>query len=385
MKTPYDGNSVYTATANQEPLSGNRSFSPLALHKASGISGVSTAGLSAEPIVAGDGRINAENMLAFMNNIGTMMTAASQGLLTEQKATAAATLQEKVQSKAALASALRSDDKATQEALAEVVGDIVYESLGRSGFSRKFLQTKPLAFGDIHRIPVVRHDVMAFYSSDNADVPASQIRQSTIQPTPFTVNARVLIDILELAIAPIDLLDIKYNQALEQILVGEDRVFKKYADTAATAYNQMVYFNTLTPTVLSSIANQVEVQGGIPLGGSLISADIWNDVRAESEFQQFYSPIEKHEIVLTGKLGTLMGMDLVTDGFRIQNLKVLDPGAVYVFGIPDTLGVIGQYDQLKVTAIDQAVLGSTKKGWMLTNVVDMAFANARACARAQRL
>lgn len=385
MKTPYDGNQIFTATANQEPLSGNRKFSALEAHKQSGVHGVSTAGLSAEPFVGSDGNVNGSTVRDFMKNLGAMMTAASQGLVTEQHATAKAELAAKAEQKSALAGALRSDDVATQTALAEVIGDQIFETLGRSGFSRKFLQTKPLAYGDVHRIPVIRPDVVAYYSSDNAEVPASQIRQNYILPTPFTVNARVLIDILELATSPVDLLDVKYNQALERILVGEDRYFKKYADIASTGYNEQVYFSTLTPTVLSSIRNQIDTQGGIPVGGSLVSADIWADIASESEFQNFYSPIEKHEIVLTGRLGTLMGMDLVTDGFRIPNLKVLDQGSVYVFGIPDTLGVIGQYDQLKVTAIDQAVLGSTKKGWMLTNVIDMAFANARAVVRGQRI
>lgn len=385
MKTPYDGNSTFISTANQEPLSGNHSFSPYGVLKQSGAHGVSTAGLSQEPIVGSNGNINGYDMADFMKNLGTMMSIAAAGGIQEQRASASAELRAKAEKKTALASALRSDDRETQQALAEVIGEQVYETLGRSGFARKFLQTKPLAYGDVHRIPVITPDVMAYTSSDNADVPASQIRQKVILPTPFEVNARVLIGLLELATSPVDLLDIKYNQALEQILVGEDRRFKQMADIASTGYNEQVFFSTLTPTVLASIQAQIDTQGGIPLGGLLISSDIWTDIKSESEFQNFYSPIEKHEIVLTGRLGTLMGTDIVTDGFRIQNLKVLDQGSVYVFGIPDTLGVIGQYDQLKVTAIDQAVIGQNKKGWALTNIIDLTFANARAVVRGQRI
>ena len=80
-----------------------------------------------------------------------------------------------------------------------------------------------------------------------------------------------------------------------------------------------------------------------------------------------------------------MGLDLVTDGFRIPNLKVLDQGSVYVFGIPDTLGQIGQYDQMSVAAVDQATIGVFKKGWFLNNIIDMTFANARACVKGQRI
>jgi hypothetical protein len=381
MKTPYDGQ--FVTTANAEPLAGNSNFSPYGLAKSAG---KATAGLSHEPIVGSNGSINGFNMADFMKNMGALMAAASSGqVVEEQKAHARATLQEKLGKKEALASAINSNDTATQQALAEVVGDTVYETLGRSGFARKFMTIKPLARTETHRVPVVTPDVTSFISTENSDIPSSQIRQNVLYPKPFVTSARVLIDILELMISPVDLLDIKYNQALEQILVGEDRSFLKFVEVAAPVHNEPVYFTTLTPTVLASVRNQIDTQGGIPVGGMLMAADIWADIISESEFQNFYSPVEKHEIVLTGRLGTLMGMDIVTDGFRIPNLKVLPQGGLYVFGIPDTLGQIGQYEQMQVTAIDQGVIGVNKKGWLLNNVIDMCVGNARAVVKAARI
>lgn len=381
MKTPYDGQ--FVTTANAEPLAGNSNFSPYGLAKSAG---KATAGLSREPIVGSNGSINGFNMADFMKNMGALMAAASSGqVVEEQKAHARATLQEKLGKKEALASAINSSDTATQQALAEVVGDTVYETLGRSGFARKFMTIKPLARTETHRVPVVTPDVTSFISTENSDIPASQIRQNVLYPKPFVTSARVLIDILELMISPVDLLDIKYNQALEQVLVGEDRAFLKFVEAAAPVHNEPVYFTTLTPTVLASVRNQIDTQGGIPVGGMLMAADIWADIISESEFQNFYSPVEKHEIVLTGRLGTLMGMDIVTDGFRIPNLKVLPQGGLYVFGIPDTLGQIGQYEQMQVTAIDQGVIGVNKKGWLLNNVIDMCVGNARAVVKAARI
>jgi hypothetical protein len=384
MQTPYDGTSVFTAKANGEALSGNRSFSAFGMAAASG-TGMAKAHLSAEPLVGSNGDVNGYSVQDFMKNLGHLLTAGSSGLIQEHKAIAHVELQERAEKRAALASALKSTDAATQQALAEVIGEQVYVTLGRSGFARKFLTVKPLAFGDVHRIPVIQPDVLSYFSSENSDVPSSQIRQPVVVPTPFQLGARVLIDIMELAVAPVDLLDIKYNQALEQMLVGEDRQFIKYANIASSGYNEQVLFSTLTPTVLASIRNQIDTQGGIPVGGALISADIWADIISESEFQNFYSPVEKHEIVLTGRLGTIMGLDLVTDGFRIPNLKVLPQGTVYVFGIPDTLGQIGQYDQMQVTAIDQGVIGINKRGWNLVNIIDLSIVNARAVVLGSRI
>lgn len=382
MQTPYDG-STFLATANQEPLSGNRSFSPYGLAVRSGATASSR--LSQEPLIGSNGEFNAGSRKEVMQAIATLMGAASRGEVKEVVASEKANLQAKLERKQALASTMLSTDAATQTALAEVVGESVYETLGRAGFARKFLQTAPLQQGDFHRVPVITPDITTFYSTENINVPASQIRGKVVEPKPFVISNNVLIDNLELTISPVDLLDIKYNQALEQQLRGEDIYLTKLLDLSASEYNEPVYFSTLTPTVLASLRNQIDTQGGIPVGGLLLAADLWADIISDSEFQNFYSPIEKHEIVLTGRLGTLMGMDIVTDGFRIKNLQVLKPGSSYVLGIPDLLGVVGQYGELTVTAIDRRVVGESKRGWFIENTIDMTVLNSRAVVKGQRL
>jgi hypothetical protein len=322
MRTPYDG--TFLATANHEPLAGNKSFSPFGL---AAKQGRAHAGLSQEPLVGSNGEFNAGNRKEVMQAIATLMGASARGEVTTAAASVKQANADRLEQRAALASTMMSTDTATQQALAEVVGEGVYETLGRAGFARKFLQTAPLAQGDYHRIPVIQPDVTVFYSTENINVPATQIRGKVVTPKPFVLSNNVLIDNLELTISPVDLLDIKYNQALEQQLVGEDRYFTNLLDLASGEYNEPVYFSTLTPTVLASLRNQIDTQGGIPVGGLLLAADLWADIISDSEFQNFYSPIEKHEIVLTGRLGTLMGMDIVTDGFRIKNLQVLKPGS----------------------------------------------------------
>lgn len=383
MRTPYDGaKSTFVATANHEPLAGNKSFSPFGI---AAKQGRAHAGLSHEPLVGSNGEFNAGNRKEVMQAIATLMGAASRGEVKEVTASVKQEHAAKLERRQALASTMLSTDAGAQQALAEVVGESVYETLGRAGFARKFLQTAPLAQGDFHRIPVISPDVTVFFSTENINVPAQQIRQKVVEPRPFVLSNNVLIDNLELTISPVDLLDIKYNQALEQQLVGEDRYLTGLFDLAASEYNEPVYFSTLTPTVLASLRNQIDVQGGIPVGGLLVAADLWADIISDSEFQNFYSPIEKHEIVMTGRLGTLMGMDIVTDGFRIKNLQVLQPGTAYVLGIPDLLGVIGQYGEMSVTAIDRRVVGESTRGWFIENTIDMTVLNSRAVVKGQRL
>lgn len=377
MQTPYDGSSVFVSTANMEPLAGNRGFSPAGL--------LGTTKASAMPVVAADGSINAANNAEMMKNMLLLMAQASAGGIQEVRASAKQDINQKLEKRQALAAAMHSRDKDTQEALAEVMGEMVFETLGRAGFSRKFLTVKPITPGAVHQIPVIVPDVTAIFSTENLNAPASQIRGKVIQPKPFSIDVNVLIDEMEIATSPVDLLDLKYNQALEQGLVGEDRVFVRLADAASKVHNTPVFFDTLSPTILASVRTQMDTQGGIPVGGMLISADIWADIIAETEFQNTYSPIEKHEIVLSGRLGQLMGMDIVTDGFRIPNLKVLGQGTLYVFGVPDTLGEIGQYGQMTATAVDRKTVGEAKRGWFLQNIMDMTIANSRAVVKAQRI
>jgi hypothetical protein len=42
-----------------------------------------------------------------------------------------------------------------------------------------------------------------------------------------------------------------------------------------------------------------------------------SDTRAtqETDFSSWFDPVHKHELVLEGKLGTILGMEILTDGF----------------------------------------------------------------------
>jgi hypothetical protein len=76
MQTPYDG-STFLATANQEPLSGNRSFSPYGLAVRSGATASSR--YSQEPLIGSNGEFNAGSRKEVMQAIATLMGAAWRG------------------------------------------------------------------------------------------------------------------------------------------------------------------------------------------------------------------------------------------------------------------------------------------------------------------
>jgi hypothetical protein len=74
-------------------------------------------------------------------------------------------------------------------------------------------------------------------------------------------------------------------------------------------------------------------------------------------------PVSKHQIVLEGSIATIQGVNLVTDAFRYETLQVLNPGEVFFFGAPQTLGGIVQRKSLMTQSIDRYALMRPERGW----------------------
>lgn len=95
--------------------------------------------------------------------------------------------------------------------------------------------------------------------------------------------------------------------------------------------------------------------------------------------------VEVTESVLEGSLGSLLGVQLITDAFRHDTLKVLDAGEVFFLGAPQTLGGITQRKELMTQAIDRYNVGRPERGWFMEQIQGMSFVNSRALTRGQRI
>ena len=78
-------------------------------------------------------------------------------------------------------------------------------------------------------------------------------------------------------------------------------------------------------------------------------------------------------------------MNIVTDGYRIPTLRVLPKGSVYMFGSPETLGVIGQWGDMSVKSVDKCNDGQDVVGWFMSSVEAMVIGNSRAVVRGSRV
>lgn len=110
--------------------------------------------------------------------------------------------------------AIQDKDGAAWQALGEVIGDEVFETMGREAFAAKTLLHKPLARGEIGRIRIRKKDVICFFATRQPEVVASQVRQFYVYPPEYYLVGRVLIEDAEIEQASGDLLDDKYQDAL---------------------------------------------------------------------------------------------------------------------------------------------------------------------------
>lgn len=361
---PYSKKPQFT-TVHGEPLAGNKSFTAIA---------------SAEPLVGANGELNASSQKELLRQTEQLALASSSGKVVDQNAVSSRKEMHEALVTAA-ANGIHSDD---WTALGSSMAVSIEETLGREGFANRLLEFQPLSNGEDFKIRSRHRDTRAYVSGSAINTVASQARQPFVRPGLYYNTANITIEQMEIAQDTGDLLSDRYEDGLEAILVGRDRQFIKLADTAAVALNNPFFFDEFTPTVMHSMKMEAAGHGGIPVINMLVDFKMWTDILSNAEFQEYFSQIAKHEILLQGSLGTLSGMQVITDGFRIPTLKVLEEGSVYMFGAPKTLGAFGQVGDLSVKATDHAVNGKPTVGWYITSIEGMALVNARAVVKGRR-
>lgn len=338
---------------------------------------------STESLVSGSGELNAGSKRELMQAIGALQRMVAQGEV--RRADPREQYGEIVQARRELVEAAYADKNGPGwQVLGEVIGEEIWETLGREGFARKTLLIKPLGKGETGRLRVRRKDVLSFFVTSDPNVIASQVRQNYIYPPEFYIIANIVIEDKEIEQASGDLLDDKYQDGLERIMVTEDQTWRGLVNAAAGASNDLFLFNTFTPTVFSTMRTQI-ARWGIPVTGAIIAFDLWDDIIADTEFSTWFDPVSKHEIVLEGSLGSILGVNLITDAFRHETLKVLEPGEVYFVGAPQTLGGITQRKELATESINRYNQGKPERGWFMETIEGMSIVNSRAVTRGNRV
>lgn len=266
---------------------------------------------------------------------------------------------------------------------ASISGEITTR-VEREGFMRTILERYDLQQGNLPRIRIREPNVKAVMCRGVAQTFAQYVRDKYITADEFHISANPHVDTIELNQGSGDILEDKYFEGLESILVQEDRTVKALMDTTVGIYNDITYFASgLTPAVLGATKTSLE-QWRLPASNFLFAIDLLNDISFGTNFSTYFDPVSKYEIVMTGRLGRLFGMNLITDGYREPTLQVLGVGEYYITTEASLLGGYTDRGPVVSTPSDQAGQGIQARGWFMNEIMSAALGNAKGIVKAKR-
>lgn len=328
-------------------------------------------------MVASNGEINASNKKDLLQQSHLLMTASAMGEVDQESRIVTAST-----NKALLAAAMT--NREAQTVLGEKMADEIYMTANRKGFARRFLNRMPLEQGQVPRFPVRKKNVSAFMTTGPTKVETSVVTDKWIYPTEVEIRARPFVPQVEINQSTSDVLEEKYIEALEAIMVREDRYWYDLSKmTVGVDNNYSLVSGTLNPLSLMSVRQQV-AQWGLKAAYCVMASDLFIDIVGDSNFIQAIEPVARHELVMTGALGTLYGMTLISEAYRHPEHKVLSVGEFAVVSDPLTHGAYsdrGGVDSVPTDGVTEKIAG---RGWLLSESVAFAIANSRSVAWAVR-
>lgn len=261
----------------------------------------------------------------------------------------------------------------------------IQEQRNREGFLRRIAVGQDLKQGQLPRINVPLWDAMAVVATGPANVEFQLIRNKQFQPAEFEVTANLRAERLEMEQVGGDILDNLYNQGLDAIMVKEDLLWKKSADLTVGVVNPLnLIAGLLSPQVLATIRQGV-TDWNLPATTAIISNDFWADIIGSNDFATMLDPVTKYDLALNGELGTLVGLNLLTDGFRQPNQKVLNRGEIYVVSTPEHHGCYSDRGGVRSEPTTGADSGNTTRGWLMSELISWTLANPRSVSKGRRV
>lgn len=335
------------------------------------------------------GEFNAYDTKELINAISNLMTAVASGQVTERKNSSFSTSEEYSKQQRArrelVAEAYQDQTGEKWAALGASIALQLQEQTTREGFLRRVSIGQTLKQGEIARVAMTAWDAVAIVATSSTNVGYQVVRHKVFYPSEFEITANLRAEQIEIEQVSGDILDDLYTQGLDATMVKEDRLFKQAADLAVGVVNPLQYISgQLTPGMLAALRNAV-TDWNLPAKMAIISNDYWTDITGNSDFGTFLDPVNKYDLVLNGYLGQLSGLDLLTDGFRQPNQKVLNRGEIYVLGSPENLSAYTDRGGIRATPTSGADQGNTSKGFLLSEIFSFILANPRAVSVGKRL
>ena len=256
----------------------------------------------------------------------------------------------------------------------------------RDGFMRSILERGDVAEGSIVRHRVRTPNVTAVASRGVAQTYPQYVRDRYMVVEEFTIDANPRVEELDMHQGSGDILEDKFYEAQEAILVQEDRTLIALLDATAGIHNTPIYFTGLvTPTIFRGMRQAIS-DWNLPAPTSMIMAnDIMYDLQDENtSWISVLNPVTQYEILQTGRIGNIYGMDLITDGFREESLQVIDRGSLYATTAPNYLGSYTDRGPVRSNPRDQYDDGVPARGWYMYEHISAVIGNAKGATVAKR-
>lgn len=344
-------------------------------------------GAQGERIVGRNGELNASGKKDLLFQQQRMMQVAnSHNIVTEDQMTQAQKGAAKLARMAAAASLMNEPSKGDRHiAIGAEMGEELYITQQREGIMRSVLQKQEVVNGQVPKVVLRNRNIVVNQATGPTQTHMQIVRDNWMYPVEFYFTARPYIEQIEISRNSTDVLEDKYFEAMQGFMVAEDRLFRHMCLQSVGQANPMTtQVGLMNPVALGSFRDRILSWGLTPVQW-LVATDLWTDVVGDVGFQSIMDPVAKHELLLTGVLGTILGMEVKTDAYRHPEWKVIGQGEHYIFGSPDTLGTYTDRGGIQVDPIDAAITSIPGRGWNMYSLQSMTIGNFRAIACGKRV
>lgn len=327
-----------------------------------------------ERMVGHNGEVNASSKLDLLQQAGRLMAAASEGqVMTEAEALKRE--QAKKVNRGLIQAAMRNPE--AHRVVGEKLADNIYMTANRKGIMRRFLNKIDLKQGEIPRFPVRKKNVSAVILTSPTRMETQIVTDRWLTPPEMQLGTRLYVPQNEINQSNTDILEEKFVEGLEAVMVTEDRLYyNTLQQTVGIDNERQIVSGSLTPLALMSARQQV-TRWGLKAMFCWMASDLFTDMVSDSSFVTAVDPVARHELVMTGQIATMFGMTLISEAYRHPEHKVLNEGEFFVLSDPGMHGAYSDRGGVDSQPIDSSVERVIGKGWLITESMSMAVANAR--------
>lgn len=332
---------------------------------------------SNELAVGSNGEVNASSkkdllsrsiQLMQASSLGQVMTASSA----QERQRVVATNRELIQA--------AFDNPQAHRVLGEKMAEQLYMTSNRKGYARRLLNRIELKQGDIPRFPVRKKNVTAMLATGQVAIHTQIATDKWLTPPELIIGTRVFVPQIDINQSSSDVLEEKYIEGLEATMVAEDRLHYNLCKATIGIDNNLAAISgTLSPLSFMNVRQNVQKWGLKPMY-CVMASDLFVDIVGDASFIQAIEPVARHELVMTGELGVLYGMTLISEDYRHPEHKVLSQGEFMIVSDPSFHGAYsdrGGIDSQPIDTINERIVG---RGWLIQESMAMAVANTRSVA-----